>query len=315
MLGLLLLLIVPGLLQAQCAVNSSNGYSVNIQITLRELLKPSSCPNGYNYNLRIGYTVTFSGSNIPGNLYTLQGRAYCGDQDHFFSLPVSGGTGILDTGSNPWRNVSDCSTATLTSLGCRNVVITIDGPGIPSQQVNCTAALLPIRLIDFDAEAATEGVKVSWTTAMEQDNEKFSVERSLDGESFETAMEVPSVGNGNAVQDYSVVDPWSFSGTAYYRLRQTDLDGTETVFDMVAVNAPTRRSIRLHPNPVESVRITITGELNSGMATITDATGKVVYTGMVYQTIDVSQLPSGTYALRLLDAEGRSASTATFIRL
>ncbi|HPF91411.1 MAG: T9SS type A sorting domain-containing protein [Flavobacteriales bacterium] len=308
-------MLVPAMTSAQCSVNSSNGYSVNIQITLRQLLKPSSCPNGYNYNLRIGYTVTFSGSNIPGNLYTLQGRAYCGDQDHFFSMPTSGGTGIIDTGSNPWRGVSDCSTATLSSLGCRNVVVTINGPGIPNQQVNCTAALLPIHLVAFDAEAATEGVKVSWTTAMEQDNERFTVERSLDGERFETALEVPTAGNGNAVQDYSVVDPWSFSGTAYYRLRQTDLDGTETVFDMVAVDAPTRRNIRLHPNPVESDRITITGELTAGRATITDATGKVVYTGMVYQTIDVSQLPSGTYALRLLDAEGRAASTATFTRL
>lgn len=299
----------------QCTVNSSTGYSVNIQITLRELVKPATCPNGYNYNVRVGYTITFTGSNRPSSLYTLQGRVYCGAQNLFFDLPNDGGTGQVTTTSNPWRGTADCNSATLSSLGCRNVIIEINGPGIANQNVSCTATILPITLLDLHAQADGEGVDVAWTTAMEQDNDHFTVERSLDGLAFTPAIHVPSAGNAVTIQQYSVRDPWTFSGTAYYRLRQTDMDGTATVTDAIAVPAPTMARIRIHPNPVDQGIISVNGELHEGSVIIVDATGKEVLRTRVQPQLMIGNLPPGSYILRIMDDDGRSTAVSTFVKL
>ena len=57
-----------GHLYAQCVVNSTTGYSVTTVISPLEVVRPSSCPWGYNYNLRIRYDISMSGENIPSGL-------------------------------------------------------------------------------------------------------------------------------------------------------------------------------------------------------------------------------------------------------
>lgn len=118
-------------------------YIINEFAVFEEVLSivaPQTCPNGYNYNVELGYDVAFSGSNTPANLWTLQANILnCGDAATiFFDLPNQGGGGTLTTTSNPWRNQSDCATATLADFGCQALEITIDGPGIASQTLSLT---------------------------------------------------------------------------------------------------------------------------------------------------------------------------------
>jgi hypothetical protein len=121
----------------EASVVSSDGYNVDIEVQLLNIVAPQSCPNGYNYNIELGYDVAFNGSNIPANLWTLQGSILnCGNAPSiFFGLPNQGGGGTLTTTSNPWRSQADCATASLASFGCENLEITISGPGIPQQTI------------------------------------------------------------------------------------------------------------------------------------------------------------------------------------
>uniref|UniRef100_UPI00404993A9 T9SS type A sorting domain-containing protein n=1 Tax=Flavobacterium sp. TaxID=239 RepID=UPI00404993A9 len=120
-------------------VNSTNGYTVSINITPVQVITASnSCPSGYNYNIEYDYDIQFSGTNIPGSLWNLQGYLTCDTDDDsiFFSLPTSGGSGTATTTSNPYRNETDCATATVNSIGCDNISIVISGPGIADQTLN-----------------------------------------------------------------------------------------------------------------------------------------------------------------------------------
>lgn len=299
---------------SQCVVNSTTGYSVTTRLTPLEVIKPASCPWGYNYNLRIGYDISFSGNNIPSGLYTMQARISCGSQQLFFDLPNGAASGEVITTADPWRGQSDCATATPASLNCRNVVIEIEGVGISARNVNCSATLLPITLVSFDANSTAQGVVLSWTTAMERDNDYFTVERSADGVVYEEVLRIPSAGNAQAVQHYAATDPTPFDGTVYYRLRQTDLDGTTTYSDVVPVRARGSASTMVHPNPVEQGDLRLSGDLTTGYATIMDGTGAVVFNDLVNGRVPVARLAAGTYALHLLDKEGRSASTTKFIK-
>ncbi len=119
---------------------------------------------------------------------------------------------------------------------------------------------LPIELLYFTAKPNGEVVDLSWATATEKDNDFFTVERSRDGVRFDPVLRVPGAGTSTARIDYFEVDPRPLAGTSYYRLRQTDYDGTSTLSTVVAVQMPVRANdFKVYPNPAEGFFFLDTG--------------------------------------------------------
>jgi len=85
---------------------------------------------------------------------------------------------------------------------------------------------LPIDLIDFKADAREKHVDLTWRTANEINNDYFTLERSQDGLSFEELAEIDGAGNSNIELSYSYQDKNPYYGVSYYRLKQTDFDGS-----------------------------------------------------------------------------------------
>jgi hypothetical protein len=90
----------------------------------------------------------------------------------------------------------------------------------------CNSFLLPVALLDFSAQEASGDVSLHWSTAAEVDADFYTVERSLDGTSWQELGSVQASGNTSATSSYNLEDDAPFSGTSYYRLTQTDFDGT-----------------------------------------------------------------------------------------
>jgi hypothetical protein len=83
--------------------------------------------------------------------------------------------------------------------------------------------------------AALEGDEavLVWTTASEENNAGFDVERSLDGGAFERLGFVEGAGTTETARQYRFTDralPFD-ADVAAYRLRQIDTDGTVAVSD------------------------------------------------------------------------------------
>jgi hypothetical protein len=131
-------------------VTSTDGYTVTINMNAISVNPASmSCASGYNYTVTLGYTVTFSGINIPASLFTLQGNLTCTPATSFFDLPNTGGTGTTNT-SNAWTTLTNCATVTPSSLGCNSLTIQIEGPGIPNQTLPMTLVSNPVTLTVTD---------------------------------------------------------------------------------------------------------------------------------------------------------------------
>lgn len=117
-----------------------------------------------------------------------------------------------------------------------------------------TVPSFPVELIGFEAKAnQDEGlVELSWETASETNNDFFTLERSTDGLTYEVLSAIPSQGNGTSVQSYKYNDLEPHVGKAYYRLKQTDLDGTFTYFQTVELIYEDKKKdrLRLFPIPV-----------------------------------------------------------------
>lgn len=143
-----------------------------------------------------------------------------------------------------------------------------------------SGCVLPVELGQFSATPESNGsVRVSWTTLSEQNSESFFVERSPDGISFSQVMEVPAMQQSSAPVDYEIVDYSPIGGTSFYRLRQTDLDGTEKILDMVAVTVeiPASYDITLYPNPASSeVNILSTNGMELGRVMVMDLSGRIL---------------------------------------
>jgi hypothetical protein len=113
---------------------------------------------------------------------------------------------------------------------------------------------LPIELVFFEAKVVDQVVKLRWITASEQNNDYFTVEKSKDGEVFEEAIVLPGAGTSYARNEYTTEDPYPHFGRSYYRLKQTDYDGTYAYSTIVIVELQLERGgvVALYPNPVEN---------------------------------------------------------------
>lgn len=114
---------------------------------------------------------------------------------------------------------------------------------------DATNSPLPIELSAFRAVPVEAGVSVQWSTASETNNDYFTVERSADLKFWSEVAEVEGAGFSNETVQYEIIDDGELSGVVYYRLKQTDYDGTYEYSHTVSVFVGDGEEIRAYPNP------------------------------------------------------------------
>lgn len=106
---------------------------------------------------------------------------------------------------------------------------TINGSSAPN-------TALPVEFLFFTASLNNQNeVVLNWATASELNNDFFTVERSVDGLTWEVVEIVNGNGTTPLRNDYSANDPRPYSGLSYYRLKQTDFDGAFEFADIVSI--------------------------------------------------------------------------------
>jgi Secretion system C-terminal sorting domain len=122
--------------------------------------------------------------------------------------------------------------------------------------------VLPVDLLSFTGQCNNNHIALNWTTATETNNDYFTIERSEDGNSWETIGTIKSAGNSSANQNYSFTVDESLNAISYFRLKQTDLDGNFKYFQTIQVNNCTVNitEVNIYPNP--SNGLAISGSVN-----------------------------------------------------
>jgi len=310
LLSLLFFALLQFPLLSQCTVVSSDGYTVNISITPKNIVAPSTCPWGYNYNVELDYNITFSGSNIPSGLYTLQGNLTCGSTVHFFDLPNGGGVGTSTSNSNQWNPNSDCNEATPSSLSCNTLQLKIEGPGIAPTKLVCAIANLPIELVYFTASSTSDDqVDLKWLSASELNNDYYEIQRSTDLDAWSVIAQIDGAGNSNEPIAYQVEDASVLAGLKYYyRLKQVDFDGSFSFSDHAVINVDQQKGkLTVFPNPSAGAIYISGAPADAEQVQILDMLGNSV----VYQMVNANQnnilqlnlaaLPKGTYLVKYRD--------------
>ena len=200
-------------------------------------------------------------------------------------------------------------TSTVTVSGDRvlfsNVDLTTDGYYTIGTK-DYMASPLPIELLSFDAIMNGKQVDINWTTATELNNDYYTIEKSKDGINFETSSIVDAAGNSLSLINYKDIDANPFEGISYYRLKQTDFNGTFSYSKIVSVNYTlSDDGMSIFPNPtIGEININIKElEGKEVLVVIRDITGKECFSKVILsqenqQLIAVDsehQLAPGTY--------------------
>jgi len=173
--------------------------------------------------------------------------------------------------------------------------------------------LIPVELTSFTATSAGEqAIALVWQTASETNNAGFDIERRVGNSPWTTLQHVSGAGTTAEATNYRFEDtmlPY-VADTLAYRLRQLDIDGSESLSSEVMVTRGLNEVELLgpYPNPARSkitVRFAVPKGADDARLVLYDLLGRTIRQkpvedkGRQMMTFDTERLASGVYFLRL----------------
>lgn len=132
-----------------------------------------------------------------------------------------------------WTTTTIYPTQIRAYVGGLNTDITV---GSSQTTDNLSNHTLPIQLISFDGQCNEKDVELNWMTASETNNDFFTIQKSTDALNFEDIANVNGAGNSTENRYYSLSDIPYENITTYYRLKQTDFDGTYSFSKIISTD-------------------------------------------------------------------------------
>ena len=183
---------------------------------------------------------------------------------------------------------------------------------------------LPIVIASFTVREKDCEIWIDWSTASEEENELFIVEKSIDGRNFEPIASINGAGNSAGLQNYQYVDRGNYmSSNLYYRIKQVDFDGTYAFSDTEKIrrsNCEGKASaLQVQPNLVEKGKASVDVLFNNNDGHERASLQVYAYTGqLIYEAknielnfdfnkmeIPLQQLSSGSYQVMLHTEKGK----------
>lgn len=270
-------------------------------------------------------SITTSINNLtPGEEYSfsLEWQQATLDYTNFSNDFTGGKLGIYLDGSihsifqsngnieDNWQVATVNFTATSTShlIGIKGELLNGSNRGaIAVDNSFCVTSPLPIDLESFKANTDNDNILLSWKTLSELNNDFFLIERSMNGETWETIYKQNGAGNSANQIEYSYIDKSPPKRTIYYRLKQVDFDGKYSFSEILSVNNNANRSeLFFWPNPTY-LQLTINGEIKENISILNSSGQLIEFKSKIISednnqiTIDVSSFNSGLYYIKTLN--------------
>jgi|GEM_PF-1137178 len=166
---------------------------------------------------------------------------------------------------------------------------------------------LPVELIGFNAAKRNKEVALDWSTASEQDNDFFAIERSNNGNDYYEIGQVEGKGTTLLTSRYIFMDKTPTSGDNYYRLRQVDFNAEFAYSPVRVVRMEQGNSYQVFPTLVSNtltVRASDISEEDLQLSIISTINGQLIsiqtmIAGNTQSEINTESLPQGSYMLQL----------------
>lgn len=183
----------------------------------------------------------------------------------------------------------------------------------------CSAIVLPVELITFEAEAGKRDISLLWEVGEISGFKGFQIQRSENGVDFKDHSWVAS--RGENVKNYSLIDrDVEANQRYYYRLKMVDMDETFTISSVktAMVERSEETSITVFPNPAKhQIHVKAAQEFDEAHIFILSKTGEPVYDNENWNgdnlSIKISHLPAGLYTVQAI--VGRQVTVKKFLKM
>jgi hypothetical protein len=184
------------------------------------------------------------------------------------------------------------------------------------------SSVLPVTFSGYDVKCNDKGALITWSTATEQNSDRFEIQRSENGIDWITVDKVTAAGNSNANRSYQYLD--LKGGAFFYRIRQVDIDGRFTYTTIKRTDCKAGQfDVVLYPVPAKD-KLTVVIKADRAVRTdlqIIDMSGKTVSriptqvnSGNNTINLNVANLPAGQYILVSSDATLQLNKKFTILR-
>jgi len=166
---------------------------------------------------------------------------------------------------------------------------------------------VPVEWLSFEATyEEAQSVMLEWSTASEENNDYFTIERSTDGVNFDEIVDVvEGSGTTQEITEYNYMDRNAHIGVNYYRIKQTDYNGDFDFSEVRVVIINGEHSLTVYPNPARgSATVLLPEGSGSDIVTVTDISGNVIYTQEVTNKnvtkvqLEINEIRSGIYFVK-----------------
>lgn len=226
------------------------------------------------------------------------------------SFNAPSGLGVVRYTGNAALNNNLTNSANV--VVCRATGATTSGPAnfgratVVNNCASCASALiLPIELLFFEGKQEKQTIGLSWATATELNNDFFTPEKSTDGIKWDALGTVPGAGSSIHPLQYTFKDNRPEEGVQYYRLKQTDYDGTFTFSVAIGINfegSASVNSILIYPNPNSSNQLNFRG-IDADIPytlEVKKMTGELLYTQSVHaHSMALPDFEKGIYLITM----------------
>ena len=207
--------------------------------------------------------------------------------------------------------------------------ITFDVTGFSGFYIHTGPGVLPVTILNFSGYKDGNRNQLHWTTAGENNNRGFDMQRSADGVNYSSLGFVNSqaLGGNSTIQlNYTFTDNSVIGSRQYYRLRQVDFDGHNKFSNIVLIKSDKPVTFMIDgffPNPASTVVNVLIAAPNKDKLTlvVTDIAGRKVTqqvvnveTGSNTIPVDITALSAGTYMVKLICSNNCESAAGKFVK-
>jgi hypothetical protein len=225
--------------------------------------------------------------------------------------PSSGITYNWNMGANATTATSTSATPSTkwTAIGNKNMTVAISNASCVVTTLSNTVlvtSLLPVNFTSFTGVIKDNKAALTWTTANEENNHFFVVERSVNGRNYDSVGRVQA---GSSTRNTYAFSENNTNAISYYRLKQVDINGSYVYSPVITLkNTGSSKDMTVYPSQATStIQYVVTSEVSAtALVQVYNMTGQpvmsqqeVLQQGLNIRSLNVSLLATGAYILKL----------------
>ena len=201
----------------------------------------------------------------------------------------------------------------------------LEQTGIPSffrWTLSEDSRVLATRFNSVEASCAENKVQVNWTTAEEQSNNHYNIERSGDGIPWTVVGTMKSIPDNGSERTYSFTDNNPLQN-GYYRISLHDPDGSVQYSRIIPASCNPADAFNISPNPAHNTAAInlVSGSESAADIMVFDSKGALVRTQNVHVVsggnqiqVDLGSLANGIYVISVEWNNGQMKKAAKLIK-